>query len=67
MEKRKELRKHIKQLEWEKKMRIMQIEDLNTKARDIQMLQLSEEQKDVSAIWILKHPNSTVLAFLRGS
>ncbi|KAM9345139.1 cilia- and flagella-associated protein 43 [Symphorus nematophorus] len=45
MEKRKKLSKHIKRLEWEKKMRSMQIEDLNNKARDIQMLQLSEEQK----------------------
>ncbi|XP_042289784.1 cilia- and flagella-associated protein 43 isoform X1 [Thunnus maccoyii] len=42
----KDLRKGIIQLEWENKMRRMQIEDLKNKARDIQMLRLSEDQKE---------------------
>ncbi|XP_053188578.1 cilia- and flagella-associated protein 43-like [Scomber japonicus] len=42
----KDLRKGIIQLEWENKMKRMQIEDLKTKARDIQMLRLSEDQKE---------------------
>lgn len=54
----KDLRKGIIQLEWENKMKRMQIEDLKTKARDIQMLRLSEDQKEVSVvIMILKHQN----------
>lgn len=55
----KDFRKGIIQLQWEHKMMGMQIEDLNNKARDIQMLRLSEEQQDVSVIRILKQPNST--------
>lgn len=58
----KDFRKGIIQLQWEHKMMERQIEDLNNKARDIQMLQLSEEPRDVSAIRILKHPNSAFLA-----
>ncbi|XP_010742471.3 cilia- and flagella-associated protein 43 isoform X1 [Larimichthys crocea] len=46
MDKCKNARKGIIQLEWEHKMRRMQIEDLNNKAKDIQMLQLSEVQRD---------------------
>nr|XP_020456113.1 cilia- and flagella-associated protein 43 [Monopterus albus] len=42
----KDFRKGIIQLEWEHKMKRMQIEDLSTKAWDIQMLRLSEEQQD---------------------
>ncbi|XP_076599514.1 cilia- and flagella-associated protein 43 [Chaetodon auriga] len=42
----KDFRKGIIQLQWEHKMMEMQIEDLNNKARDIQMLRLSEEQQD---------------------
>ncbi|XP_034407920.1 cilia- and flagella-associated protein 43 [Cyclopterus lumpus] len=42
----KDFRKGIIQLLWEHKMMGMQIEHLNTKARDIQMLRLSEEQQD---------------------
>ncbi|XP_071336498.1 cilia- and flagella-associated protein 43 isoform X2 [Trachinotus anak] len=42
----KDFRKGIIQLEWEHKMMKMQMEDLNNKARDIQMLRLSEEQQD---------------------
>nr|XP_046257140.1 cilia- and flagella-associated protein 43 isoform X2 [Scatophagus argus] len=42
----KDFRKGIIQLQWENKMLGMQIEDLNNKARDIQMLRLSEEQQD---------------------
>ncbi|XP_029377676.1 cilia- and flagella-associated protein 43 [Echeneis naucrates] len=42
----KDFRKGIIQLEWEHKMMKMQIEDLNNKARDIQMIHLSEEQQD---------------------
>ncbi|XP_040905777.1 cilia- and flagella-associated protein 43 [Toxotes jaculatrix] len=42
----KDFRKGIIQLEWEHKKMRMQIEDLNNKARDIQMLRLSEEQQD---------------------
>lgn len=54
----KDLRKGIIQLEWENKMKRMQIEDLKTKARDIQMLRLTEDQKEVSVvIIILKHQN----------
>lgn len=54
----KDLRKGIIQLEWENKMKRMQIEDLKNKARDIQMLRLSEDQKEVSVvITILKHLN----------
>lgn len=58
----KDVRKGIIRLQWELKMMEMQIEDLNNKARDIRKLKLSEEQQDVSAVSILKHPN---LAFLR--
>ncbi len=53
----KDFRKGIIQLQWEHKMMGMQIEDLNNTARDIQMLQLSEEQQDVSVTTILKHIN----------
>ncbi|XP_070772213.1 cilia- and flagella-associated protein 43 [Enoplosus armatus] len=42
----KDFRKNIIQLQWEHKMMGMQIEDLNNRARDIQMLRLSEEQQD---------------------
>ncbi|KAI3363278.1 hypothetical protein L3Q82_011908 [Scortum barcoo] len=42
----KDFRKGIIQLQWEHKMMGMQIEDLNNKARDIQMLRLTEEQQD---------------------
>ncbi|XP_068577145.1 cilia- and flagella-associated protein 43 [Cebidichthys violaceus] len=42
----KDFRKGVIQLQWEHRMMRMQIEDLNTKARDIQMLRLSEEQQD---------------------
>lgn len=60
----KDFRKGIIQLQWEHKMMGMQIEDLNNKARDIQMLRLSEEQQDVSVIRILKCPDSAFLAIL---
>ncbi|XP_056291308.1 cilia- and flagella-associated protein 43 isoform X1 [Pseudoliparis swirei] len=46
MVKCKDFRQGITQLLWEHKMMEMQIEDLNTKARDIQRLRLSEEQRD---------------------
>lgn len=46
----KDFRKGIIQQEWENKRLRMQIEDLNTKARDIQMLRLTEEQREVSVI-----------------
>lgn len=49
----KDFRKGIIQLQWEHRMMGMQIKDLNNKARDIQMLRLSEEQQDVSVIIIL--------------
>lgn len=52
----KDFRKGIIQLEWENKMRRMQIEDLSSRARDIQILQLTEEQQDVSVIRILQDP-----------
>ena len=52
----KDFRKGTMQLEWEHKVSRAQIEDLNTKARDIQTLHLSKEQRDVSGIRILKHP-----------
>ncbi|XP_023282389.1 cilia- and flagella-associated protein 43 [Seriola lalandi dorsalis] len=42
----KDFRKGIIQLEWQHKMMKMQIEDLNNKARDIQMLRLTEDQQD---------------------
>ncbi|XP_035519235.1 cilia- and flagella-associated protein 43 [Morone saxatilis] len=42
----KDFRKGIIQLQWEHKMMGMQIEDLNSKARDIQMLRLTEDQQD---------------------
>ncbi|XP_062257078.1 cilia- and flagella-associated protein 43 isoform X2 [Platichthys flesus] len=42
----KDFRKGTMQLEWEHKVIRAQIEDLNTKARDIQTLRLSEEQRD---------------------
>lgn len=58
MVERKDFRKGIIQLQWEHKKLGMLIEDLNNKARDIQMLRLSEEQQDVSVIRILKHLNS---------
>lgn len=61
----KDVRKGIIRLQWELKMMEMQIEDLNNKARDIRKLKLSEEQQDVSAVSILKHPNLAFLAFLR--
>ncbi|XP_030297865.1 cilia- and flagella-associated protein 43 isoform X2 [Sparus aurata] len=46
MVERKDFRKGIIQLQWEHKKLGMLIEDLNNKARDIQMLRLSEEQQD---------------------
>ncbi|KAM9804149.1 LOW QUALITY PROTEIN: cilia- and flagella-associated protein 43 [Neosynchiropus ocellatus] len=46
MEETKELRKGLIQMEWENKKRRMQIEDLKSKARDIQMLRLTEDQKE---------------------
>ncbi|XP_068423978.1 cilia- and flagella-associated protein 43 [Clinocottus analis] len=46
MVKCKDFRKGITQLLWEHKMMAMRIENLKTKARDIQMLRLSEEQQD---------------------
>ncbi|XP_053730912.1 cilia- and flagella-associated protein 43 isoform X5 [Synchiropus splendidus] len=46
MEETKELRKGLIQMEWENKKRRMQIEDLKIKARDIQMLRLTEDQKE---------------------
>ncbi|XP_055358538.1 cilia- and flagella-associated protein 43 isoform X2 [Betta splendens] len=46
MVERKDFRKGIIRLEWDNKMRRMQIEDFINKTRDIQMLQLSEEQQD---------------------
>ncbi|XP_037321813.2 cilia- and flagella-associated protein 43 isoform X1 [Pungitius pungitius] len=42
----KDFRKGIIKLQWEHRMKRMQIEHLNTKARDIQMLRLLEEQQD---------------------
>ncbi|XP_018552334.1 LOW QUALITY PROTEIN: cilia- and flagella-associated protein 43 [Lates calcarifer] len=42
----KDFRKGIIKLEWEHKMMRMQIEDLNNKMRDVQMLRLTEEQQD---------------------
>lgn len=65
MDKCKNARKGIIQLEWEHKMRRMQIEDLNNKAKDIQMLQLSEVQRDVSIISILNTTRYFFFAFLR--
>ncbi|XP_073337399.1 cilia- and flagella-associated protein 43 [Pagrus major] len=46
MVERKDFCKGIIQLQWEHKKMGMQIEDLNNKARDIQMVRLSEEQQD---------------------
>ncbi|KAK2824393.1 hypothetical protein Q5P01_021568 [Channa striata] len=42
----KDFRKGSIQLEWEHKMMRMQIEDLNNKLKNIQMLRLTEEQQD---------------------
>lgn len=56
MVKCKDIRKGIIQLEWQHKMMKMQIEDLSNKAKDIQMLRPTEDQKDVSLIRIPKHP-----------
>ncbi|KAK5854131.1 hypothetical protein PBY51_015227 [Eleginops maclovinus] len=42
----KDFRKGIIKQQWEHRMLTMQIEDLNSKARDAQMLRLSEEQQD---------------------
>ncbi|XP_049456039.1 cilia- and flagella-associated protein 43 isoform X1 [Epinephelus fuscoguttatus] len=42
----KDIRKGFIQLQWEDRMMRMQIEDLNTKARDIQKLRLSERQRE---------------------
>lgn len=53
----KDMRKGIIKLEWENNMKRMQIENLKSEARDIQMLRLTEEQKEVSIIRILTHPN----------
>lgn len=61
----KDFHKGIIQLQWEHKMMGMQIEDHKNQARDIQMLQLSEEHQHVSVIRIIKHPDTLfVLAFL---
>ncbi|XP_029304967.1 cilia- and flagella-associated protein 43 isoform X2 [Cottoperca gobio] len=46
MVERKDFRKGVIQLQWEHRMMKLQIEDLNNKARDTQMLRLSEEQQD---------------------
>uniref|UniRef100_A0A8C6TSJ9 Uncharacterized protein n=1 Tax=Neogobius melanostomus TaxID=47308 RepID=A0A8C6TSJ9_9GOBI len=43
----KDFRKHIIQQEWEHKKRRMQIEDLQSKTRDIQTFKISEEQREV--------------------
>lgn len=56
----KDFRKGIIKLQWEHRMKGMQIEHLNTKARDIQMLRLSEEQQDVSGIGTLKYCHTVV-------
>lgn len=62
----KDFRKGIIQLQWEHKMMGMHIEDLNSRARDIQMLRLSEDQQEVSIIGIVKHPNiAFFVAFIR--
>ncbi|XP_037639094.1 cilia- and flagella-associated protein 43 isoform X1 [Sebastes umbrosus] len=42
----KDFRRGVIQLQWEHRMMAMQLEDLNNKARVIQKLRLSEEQKD---------------------
>ncbi|XP_042358212.1 cilia- and flagella-associated protein 43 [Plectropomus leopardus] len=42
----KDFRKGIIQLQWEHRMKQMQIEDFTSKARDTQMLQITEEQQD---------------------
>ncbi|XP_034008505.1 cilia- and flagella-associated protein 43 isoform X1 [Trematomus bernacchii] len=42
----KDFRKGIIRQQWEHRMLTMQIEDFNNKARDVQMLRLSEEQQD---------------------
>lgn len=58
----KDFRKGIIKLEWEHKMMRMQIEDLNNKMRDVQMLRLTEEQQDVS---VIGSSNILILPFLR--
>lgn len=49
----KDFRKGIIQLQWGHKKMKMQMEDLNNKIRDIRLLKLTEEQRDVSAISFL--------------
>ena len=44
----KEFKKGIHQLEWEKKMMIMQMEDLQTRSKYIQLLKLTKNLQDVS-------------------
>ena len=44
----KDFKKGIHQLEWERKRMMMQMEDLNNKARHIQMLKLTKEIQAVN-------------------
>lgn len=58
--------KGIIQLQWEHKKLRMQMEDLNNKSRDIRLLKLTEEQRDVSAVSLPRNPRCCFMKLISG-
>ena len=57
----KEFKKGIHQLEWEKKMMIMQMEDLQTRSKYIQLLKLTKNLQDVSLIFFYRRKRIVIV------
>ena len=57
----KDFKKGIHQLEWEKKMMIMQMEDLQTRSKYIQLLKLTKNLQDVSFLFSLNEGSGLFL------